>query len=184
MKKLVDHEINFSFEEKLKQIEKEKAQLQTRKIMTEQEYMHVYSRYKAGEIAGKDFQTFRKDYLGREKMLEEQAEGLEKTEKALNKSRLEMKKMFADWLQFKRVNKLTEKMIETCIIKEYADDGYSGRNFERPAVRELLEDVRSGKVYGILVKDFSRFGRNLIEVGDYIETLWTRTQKADRETGC
>lgn len=57
-------------------------------------------------------------------------------------------------------------------IKEYADDGYSGRNFERPAVKELLEDVRTGKVYGILVKDFSRFGRNLIEVGDYIEKIF------------
>ena len=44
--------------------------------------------------------------------------------------------------------------------------------FERPAVKELLEDVRSGKVYGILVKDFSRFGRNLIEVGDYIEKIF------------
>lgn len=45
------------------------------------------------------------------------------------------------------------------------DDGYSGRNFERPAMRELLEEVRAGNVYGIIVKDFSRFGRNFIEVG-------------------
>lgn len=58
------------------------------------------------------------------------------------------------------------------IIKEYVDDGYSGRNFERPAMRELLEEVKAGKVYGIIVKDFSRFGRNFIEVGDYVEKIF------------
>ena len=49
--------------------------------------------------------------------------------------------------------------------KEYVDDGYSGRNFERPGIKELLQDVKAGKIYGIIVKDFSRFGRNYIEVG-------------------
>lgn len=57
-------------------------------------------------------------------------------------------------------------------IKEYIDDGFSGKNFERPGVQELLEDVKSGKVYGIVVKDFSRFGRNHIEVGNYIEKIF------------
>ena len=57
-------------------------------------------------------------------------------------------------------------------IKEYIDDGFSGKNFERPRVQELLEDVKSGKVYGIVVKDFSRFGRNHIEVGNYIERIF------------
>lgn len=57
-------------------------------------------------------------------------------------------------------------------IKEYVDDGFSGKNFERPGIQDLLEDVRSGRVYGILVKDFSRFGRNHIEVGNYIEKIF------------
>ena len=57
-------------------------------------------------------------------------------------------------------------------IKEYIDDGFSGKNFERPGVRELLEDVKSGKVSIIIVKDFSRFGRNHIEVGNYIEKIF------------
>lgn len=56
--------------------------------------------------------------------------------------------------------------------KEYVDDGYSGRNFERPGIKELLQDVKAGKIYGIIVKDFSRFGRNYIEVGDYIEKIF------------
>lgn len=57
-------------------------------------------------------------------------------------------------------------------IKEYVDDGYSGKNFDRPGVIQLLEDVKSGKIYGIAVKDLSRFGRNHIEVGNYIEKIF------------
>lgn len=57
-------------------------------------------------------------------------------------------------------------------IKEYVDDGFSGKNFERSGIQDLLEDVKSGRVYGIIVKDFSRFGRNHIEVGNYIEKIF------------
>lgn len=66
----------------------------------------------------------------------------------------------------------------------YVDDGYTGTNFNRPGVQRLLEDAKNGRINAIIVKDLSRFGRNYIEVGQYTETLWTRTQKADRETGC
>ena len=38
-------------------------------------------------------------------------------------------------------------------IKEYIDDGYSGKNFERPGIQQLLEDVKHGQIAGILVKD-------------------------------
>jgi hypothetical protein len=52
------------------------------------------------------------------------------------------------------------------------DNGYSGTNFERPAVQELLELVRNGGVNCIIVKDFSRFGRNAIETGYFIEQIF------------
>ncbi len=55
---------------------------------------------------------------------------------------------------------------------EYCDDGFSGTSFERPGVKQLLDDIKTGKVHGIVVKDFSRFGRNYIEVGDYIEQVF------------
>ena len=61
---------------------------------------------------------------------------------------------------------------ESYEIREYTDDGFSGKNFERPGVQKLLEDVKSGKVYCIIVKDFSRFGRNHIEVGNYVEKIF------------
>lgn len=64
------------------------------------------------------------------------------------------------------------KELESFQIEEYIDDGYSGRNFERPAVTRLFADLKAGKIYGIIVKDFSRFGRNHIEVGNYIEKIF------------
>ncbi|WP_250277829.1 recombinase family protein [[Clostridium] colinum] len=52
------------------------------------------------------------------------------------------------------------------------DDGYSGGNFDRPAFKELMEDVKSRKINCIVVKDFSRFGRDFIEVGKYLEEIF------------
>ncbi len=52
------------------------------------------------------------------------------------------------------------------------DDGFSGTNFERPQIQKLLNEVRLGKIECIVVKDFSRFGRNYIEVGDYLEQVF------------
>ena len=66
----------------------------------------------------------------------------------------------------------------------YIDDGFSGTNFERPQFKQMIEDAQKGTVKRIICKDLSRFGRDYIKVGLYTETLWTRTQKADRETGC
>ena len=55
---------------------------------------------------------------------------------------------------------------------ELVDNGYSGTSFERPAVQQLLELVREGKVNCIIVKDFSRFGRNAIETGYFLERVF------------
>lgn len=57
-------------------------------------------------------------------------------------------------------------------VLEFIDNGYSGTNFERPAIQELLELVRAGKINCIIVKDFSRFGRNSIEVGYFMERVF------------
>ncbi len=52
------------------------------------------------------------------------------------------------------------------------DDGFTGSNFDRPAFQEMMEDVRAGKVNCIVVKDLSRFGRNYLEAGKYIEKIF------------
>ncbi|SHK57183.1 recombinase family protein [Hespellia stercorisuis] len=59
-----------------------------------------------------------------------------------------------------------------CIIDEYVDDGYSGSNFERPAFQRMYDDLKSGAINCVVVKDLSRFGRNYIEVGRYLERMF------------
>ena len=58
------------------------------------------------------------------------------------------------------------------LVDYYIDDGYSGTNFDRLAFTRLLEDIRDKKVNVIIVKDLSRFGRNHIEVDNYIENIF------------
>ncbi len=58
------------------------------------------------------------------------------------------------------------------LVDYYIDDGYSGTSFNRPAFKKLLEDIRDKKVNAIIVKDLSRFGRNHIEVDNYIENIF------------
>ena len=65
----------------------------------------------------------------------------------------------------------------------YVDDGYSGTTFDRPDFQKMVADVRAGLVRRVIIKDMSRFGRDYLQVGMYTETLWTRTQNADHETG-
>ena len=60
-------------------------------------------------------------------------------------------------------------------IEEFCDDGYSGTNFDRPGVKRMLELAESGIINVIIVKDFSRFGRNSIDVGHYIEEIFPYT---------
>lgn len=59
---------------------------------------------------------------------------------------------------------------EDLILRDfYIDDGYSGTSFERPGFKRMMQDVESGKIDCILVKDLSRFGRDYIETGRYLE---------------
>lgn len=70
------------------------------------------------------------------------------------------------------LRKYEETLGDNVEIIEYVDNGYSGTNFERPAVQQLLTDVKTYKVNCILVKDFSRFGRNSIEVGYFTQQIF------------
>lgn len=72
------------------------------------------------------------------------------------------------------LHKYVDSMENACNaeVLEFIDNGYSGTNFERPAVQELIDAVRAGKVNCIIVKDFSRFGRNSIEVGYFMERVF------------
>ena len=58
----------------------------------------------------------------------------------------------------------------------YVDDGWSGTNFERPAFKRMIEDIKEKKVNCVIVKDLSRFGRNYSDSGYYIDNLFVRYQ--------
>ncbi len=58
------------------------------------------------------------------------------------------------------------------VVSERVDDGYSGSDFERPAFQMMLEDIKRGVVDCVIVKDLSRFGREYIDSGMYIERLF------------
>ena len=73
------------------------------------------------------------------------------------------KSLIWDYLQ-------TRPEIQVVSIRE--DDGFSGTDFNRPAFQAMLEDVKKGVIDCIVVKDLSRFGRNYIEVGRYLEKLF------------
>ena len=57
-------------------------------------------------------------------------------------------------------------------VEEYVDDGYSGTNFDRPAFQQMLEDIKAKKINCVVVKDLSRFGRDHVMTGYYIETFF------------
>ena len=73
-----------------------------------------------------------------------------------------------------------QRMILTKYVKEkgwtlvdtYVDDGWTGTDFNRPEVQRLLDDAKSGRINVIVVKDLSRFGRNYIQVGQYIDYIF------------
>ena len=65
----------------------------------------------------------------------------------------------------------TPELADTSVI-EFCDDGWSGKNFERPAVQEMIAQARAGKIQCIVVKDLSRFGRDYLTVGNYISCVF------------
>ena len=70
------------------------------------------------------------------------------------------------------LNHFLETHPEIKFHKERVDDGYSGVDFNRPQFQEMMEDIRAGKVNCVIVKDLSRFGRNHIEMGKYLQQIF------------
>lgn len=58
---------------------------------------------------------------------------------------------------------------EFTVIGDYSDDGYTGTNFNRPAFARMIADIEAGKIDCVIVKDLSRFGRDYIDMGYYLE---------------
>lgn len=74
--------------------------------------------------------------------------------------------------QIELVHQYINSHEEYRLVDTYVDNGYTGTDFDRPEFIRLMDDVRTGKIQCIVVKDLSRFGRNAIETGYYIETIF------------
>lgn len=65
-----------------------------------------------------------------------------------------------------------KESLQNLPVMDFVDDGYTGSNFDRPGFQQMMDGVRSGKIDTIIVKDLSRFGRDYISVGEYMEQIF------------
>jgi len=65
-----------------------------------------------------------------------------------------------------------EEQEDMALYAVYCDNGFTGSNFDRDDFNRMMDDIKDGKVNAIVVKDLSRFGRNYIETGNYIEKIF------------
>lgn len=71
--------------------------------------------------------------------------------------------------QKKLLTDYANRQNELILYDVYIDDGYTGTNFNRPAFKRMMNDIKGGKVNCVVVKDLSRFGRDYIDTGRYLE---------------
>jgi DNA invertase Pin-like site-specific DNA recombinase len=74
--------------------------------------------------------------------------------------------------QISLVESYISEQDDLALIDTYVDNGVSGTRFDRPEFVRMMEDVRCGRIRCIVVKDLSRFGRDYLETGYYIETIF------------
>ena len=74
--------------------------------------------------------------------------------------------------QILQIHNYIKEHPELTLTDTYVDNGFTGTNFARPEFERMMQDVRTGKIQCIVVKDLSRFGRDYIETGNYLETIF------------
>lgn len=70
---------------------------------------------------------------------------------------------------------ILEQYAKSCGWADYEifiDEGFSGTSFDRPAFQEMLQKIKERKIQAVVVKDLSRFGRNYIQAGQYIDYIF------------
>ena len=70
------------------------------------------------------------------------------------------------------VRNYIEQHAEYDLKEVFVDNGFSGTNFERPEFVRMMQKIKTGEIQCVVVKDLSRFGRNYVEAGYYIETIF------------
>lgn len=74
--------------------------------------------------------------------------------------------------QRERIRSYLREQADMELYDSYVDDGFSGSNFQPPEFERMIEDINAGRVNCVIVKDLSRFGRDYIETGRYLERIF------------
>ena len=74
--------------------------------------------------------------------------------------------------QLELLQNFAEQTEQMQIVGVYIDNGQTGTDFERPEWERLMEDVKKQRVSCVIVKDLSRFARNYLEAGDYLQKIF------------
>ncbi len=124
IKKQVQKNVQYSFEEKLKQAESKKQKVINLKNCLEQEYMRTYSDYAEGCVSQAVFLQYKNVYHEKIELYKEQEKKCVKEEKGIKKCQTALQKLVSDWLCFQNAKELTETMVEICIerIEIFADN--------------------------------------------------------------
>ncbi|MEG0396838.1 MAG: recombinase family protein, partial [Oscillospiraceae bacterium] len=69
------------------------------------------------------------------------------------------------------IARFVKENLDIELVSSYADSGHSGLVFDRPAFLSMMSDAKAGKINCIIVKDLSRFGRDFIETGRYLQRI-------------
>lgn len=96
--------------------------------------------------------------------LSDEDDDLKKTDKAESNSVANQRNLLLDYYQ-------SHSDLREYELIEFCDDGFTGTNFDRPRFSEMMQWVRARKISAIMVKDLSRFGRDYLEVGAYLELI-------------
>lgn len=70
------------------------------------------------------------------------------------------------------VERFVEQQMDMTVVSIYTDNGFTGTNFQRPSFETMIDDIRKRVIDCIIVKDLSRFGREYVETGYYLERIF------------
>ena len=115
IKKQIEKDIRYSFEEKLKQAEWKKQKIINKRNLLEQEYMQMYSDYAEGSIPQSAFLQYKSTYQEKTETYRKQEDVCVREEKRIKKCQAALQKLLSDWLRFQNTRKLTETMVEICV---------------------------------------------------------------------
>lgn len=79
-------------------------------------------------------------------------------------------------IQISMLKEYINESEDLLLYKVYSDNGFTGINFDRPSFQKMIEEMKLGKFNAIIVKDGSRLGRNYLEAGAYMETVFPQYQ--------